>query len=139
MSNRVRLNTFPLCSVLRARYEYVDLRRRDPFAPNDHPYAVASTHGTSFCRQAARSRASVQVYHPLATLKCEGTAFFRSQGARDLACLLDVNPAVTAWTCMPLSLETAADKHVPDFGVFVASGNRCFFDAQDRVGDVDGR
>jgi hypothetical protein len=35
-------------------------------------------------------------YYPLATIKCAGTPSFRSQDARDLACLLDVDPDVVA-------------------------------------------
>lgn len=87
--------------------------------------------------EAAKSRASIQVYRPLTTLKCEGHRYFRSQAARDLACLLDVNAAVTSWTCMPGAIVTPSGLHVPDFGVFNASGKACFFDASDRSDLVD--
>jgi hypothetical protein len=36
-------------------------------------------------------------YYPLATIKCVGRPIFRSQAARDFACLLDVDPDVLSW------------------------------------------
>ncbi|MGR9220970.1 hypothetical protein ACU8OK_25605 (plasmid) [Rhizobium leguminosarum] len=44
-------------------------------------------------------RASPRFYYPLATIKCSGSPFFRSQDSRDLACLLDVDPDVARWSC----------------------------------------
>lgn len=51
--------------------------------------------------RAARNSASIRSYHPAGTVKCEGVRLFRSQPARDVGCILDVNPSVTAWRCMP--------------------------------------
>ena len=36
-------------------------------------------------------------YYPLATIKCDVLPIFRSQAARDFACLLDVDPDVVRW------------------------------------------
>jgi hypothetical protein len=47
---------------------------------------------------------------------------FRSQAARDLACLLDVDPAVESWTCLPMVLRHPEGMHVPDFAVVRFSG-----------------
>lgn len=38
-------------------------------------------------------------FYPLQTLKCVGQPVFRSQAARDYACLLDVDDTVTSWRC----------------------------------------
>ncbi|HLP66152.1 MAG TPA: hypothetical protein VK181_01390 [Rhizobium sp.] len=38
---------------------------------------------------------------PHSTLKCVGRPLYRSQQARDYACLLDLDPKVSAWRCMP--------------------------------------
>jgi len=37
---------------------------------------------------------------PSATLKCRGRALYRSQEASDYACLLELDPDVTAWRCI---------------------------------------
>jgi len=38
---------------------------------------------------------------PARTLKCVGRALFRSQRARDYACVLDLDPDVLSWRCVP--------------------------------------
>jgi hypothetical protein len=93
--------------------------------------------GHHLIAKSARSRNSIQVYHPVATVKCEGPRAFRSQAARDLGCLLDVNPSIKSWVCMPTSLDLSHTQHVPDFAVFDADGRCSFFDAPDRVGSFD--
>ena len=86
---------------------------------------------------AARSRGAVQVYFPVCTLKCSGPRLFRSQVARDLACILDLNPAVVSWTCMPPGLDVAGGHHLPDFEVLNADRRRWFADAPDRADTID--
>ncbi|MBB4249448.1 hypothetical protein [Rhizobium sp. BK008] len=62
-------------------------------------------------------RASPRFYYPLATIKCAGTPIFRSQDARDFACLLDVDPDVASWTCVGVELSYAAETYPTDFVV----------------------
>jgi hypothetical protein len=83
--------------------------------------------------EAARASASQQSYFPTATVKCEGPRMFRSQAARDVACLLDVNPQVSSWICMPAALTVGKGIHVPDFVVFAESGKGTYVDAYDRT------
>ncbi|TPK53019.1 hypothetical protein FJ546_30530 [Mesorhizobium sp. B2-4-19] len=54
-------------------------------------------------------------FHPRGTVRCIGTPLFRTQRARDLGCLLDVDPTVVEWSCLPLVLHRLGDSHVPDF------------------------
>ncbi|MGV2124013.1 hypothetical protein ACQZ4R_13100 [Agrobacterium vitis] len=59
---------------------------------------------------------------PYSTLKCMGRPLFRSRSARDYACLLDLDPKVSAWRCMPLPIidEPQPGKlreHYVDFAV----------------------
>lgn len=80
----------------------------------------------------ARGRAAVQYFAPTATVKCEGRRLFRSRVSRDLACLLDVNPSVSSWICMPTALEIGGAQHIVDFAVFTFAGEPALFDAPDR-------
>lgn len=83
--------------------------------------------------RANRNSASIRTFSPAATIKCGGAAVFRSQAARDAACLLDVNPSVILWQCMPVSLDCEGTVHVPDFGVVNNDGGRMLIDAPDRA------
>jgi len=83
--------------------------------------------------RASRHSASIRTFYPTATVKCDGPPVFRSQAARDAACLFDVNPSITSWRCMPLSLDYGGGVHVPDFGILDADGGRLLIDASDRV------
>jgi hypothetical protein len=56
-------------------------------------------------------------YYPLATVKCVGSPFFRSQIARDFACLLDVDPDIARWTCEGLELFYGEERYRVDFVV----------------------
>ncbi|MCQ1779404.1 hypothetical protein NOJ05_19530 [Neorhizobium galegae] len=67
-------------------------------------------------RQAEVSSHS-QVFHPLYTVYCSGIPKFRSQLARDAACLLDVDETVESWSCQPMSFSDGSDVHLPDFAV----------------------
>ncbi len=41
---------------------------------------------------------------PARTIKCVGHALFRSQQARDYACVLDLDPDVVSWRCIPQAI-----------------------------------
>jgi hypothetical protein len=56
------------------------------------------------------------------TLHCVGPVHFRTQAARDLACLLDIDRAVRNWCCLPLVLRHRGIAHVPDFLVTRTDG-----------------
>ncbi|UHS61277.1 hypothetical protein HRR99_07000 [Agrobacterium vaccinii] len=72
-----------------------------------------------------------QFFAPKATIKCEGAPAFRNKEARDLACLLDVDPDVKAWRCLPLELCHHDLIHAPDFLVTYCSGAQRLLDAVD--------
>lgn len=84
-----------------------------------------------------RNSASIRTFSPTATIKCDGMTIFRSQSARDAACLFDVNPSIASWHCMPLTLDYGGGVHVPDFGVTDCDGGRLLIDASDRVMPVN--
>lgn len=69
-----------------------------------------------------REGASRLSFAPRGTIHCEGPPLFRTQAARDLACLLDVDPDVMTWSCLPTSLCHPAGTHVPDFAVTRSTG-----------------
>jgi len=85
----------------------------------------------------AKNSASIQKFPPSATIKCEGAPVFRSRTARDLACLLDLNPSVVSWTCMPVAIEVGAVIHVCDFGMIDVDSVYWLLDAPDRHGEFD--
>ena len=43
-------------------------------------------------------------FPPYPTLKCLGQPLFRNQHARDYACILDLDPEVISWKCMPTAI-----------------------------------
>ena len=59
--------------------------------------------------RAARNSALIKTFPPTGTVKCDGARLFRSQAARDVGCLLDVNPSVTSWRCMPSPFDIGGD------------------------------
>ncbi|MFD2053650.1 hypothetical protein ACFSQT_11285 [Mesorhizobium calcicola] len=61
-------------------------------------------------------------FRPRGTVRCIGAPLFRNQAARDLGCLLDVDPTVVEWSCLPLVLHRQRDSHVPDFLVVREEG-----------------
>ncbi|MBM6581831.1 hypothetical protein ILT44_16665 [Microvirga sp. BT689] len=69
-----------------------------------------------------REETSALSFNPRGTVRCEGRPMFRHQAARDFGCLLDVDPTVITWTCLPLVLHHAQGTHVPDFAVTRGSG-----------------
>jgi hypothetical protein len=69
-----------------------------------------------------RESASCLSFHPRGTVRCRGVPLFRNQAARDLGCLLDVDPGVESWACLPLVLAYGTGMHVPDFSVERSTG-----------------
>jgi hypothetical protein len=69
-----------------------------------------------------REEASGVFFPPRGTVRCIGRPLFRTQAARDVGCLLDVDPAVSSWTCLPRILRHRRECHVPDFAVTRATG-----------------
>lgn len=65
--------------------------------------------------QRTRDEAAALFFAPKSTMRCIGPAIFRTRLARDVGCLLDVDPSVTSWTCLPLVLSRRSRHHVPDF------------------------
>lgn len=56
-------------------------------------------------------------YYPIATVKCVGSPLFRSLDARDFACLLDVDPDISRWTCDGVELSYGGETYRVDFVV----------------------
>ena len=77
-------------------------------------------------------KTSYRTFYPLSTVRCEGAPVFRSQRARDVACLLDVDDAVISWTCMPSAIDGNGQRYVPDFLVTAAGRDPYYVDAPDR-------
>jgi hypothetical protein len=69
-----------------------------------------------FPMHAARSDAA-RVYFPIATIKSVGDLQFRSQLARDVACLFDIDEDVMSWSCQPITFAYGDEPYVADFKV----------------------
>ncbi|PDT50147.1 hypothetical protein CO661_00315 [Sinorhizobium fredii] len=80
--------------------------------------------------------ASHQVFHSIPTIKCEGLRVYRSQTARDVGCLLDVNPSVVSWRCQPVALRVGNYSHIADFLMSDDNGLSWLLDAPDRLGQA---
>jgi len=65
------------------------------------------------------------IYTPMATIKCDGPAVFRSQAGRDYACLLDLEPDVHQWSCSDIVLRHGDGSHRTDFIVINTDGETC--------------
>jgi len=63
------------------------------------------------------------ISHTEATLKCVGPAAFRSEQARDFACLLDLDPDVVQWRPAPPILREGDDQYQLDFVVITETGS----------------
>lgn len=68
-----------------------------------------------------RADASTNSFLPRHCVRCDGPALFRSQAARDLACLLDVDPCVESWSCLPAMIRVSRRSHIPDFAIHMGS------------------
>ncbi|MFN3320123.1 MAG: hypothetical protein ACK43M_15355 [Allorhizobium sp.] len=73
-------------------------------------------------------------FFPRGTVKCHGTAEFRSQVARDVACLFDLDSEVHYWTCNAPSLLISDEPYICDFVVMDSFGVETLIDAPDRNG-----
>jgi len=78
---------------------------------------------------AAYEEASAKLYYPRGTVRCSADPLFRSRSARDLGCILDVDPNVVAWLCLPTEFKTELGPHVPDYLVDYDDGTRILLDA----------
>ena len=83
---------------------------------------------------ARRRASSIRRFGPSGTVFCLGRPIFRSQLARDLGLLLDLDRSVAEWSCLPQIVEFAdADgeivDRVPDFLVVDGDGRPRFVDA----------
>ncbi len=63
-----------------------------------------------------------QIFYPSATIRCDGPAVFRSQFARDVACLLDVDDTISEWRCQSLPFRDGQKVYRPDFVAKVENG-----------------
>jgi hypothetical protein len=88
-----------------------------------------------------RDREAVRIdnvsFPPKATVRCTGDPIFRNSAARDLGCLLDVDPQVEAWECLPLKLRLRNAGHTPDFLVRYVTGEIWLVDACEIAGDPE--
>ena len=82
--------------------------------------------------EAINAVAARKSFYPPGTLKCDGPASFRSQVARDVACLLDIDTEVHAWRCNPPALLVSDNPYVCDFLVTDVHGMETLVDAPDR-------
>ncbi|MGP9811378.1 hypothetical protein ACTZWT_07690 [Rhodopseudomonas sp. NSM] len=83
--------------------------------------------------QSAQDEAVGLFFPPKCTVRCVGRPMFRTQAARDVGCLLDVDPTVISWTCLPLVLSRRNRHHVPDFSITRPEGVS-LVDAQPMLG-----
>lgn len=72
---------------------------------------------------APRTVALPAISHTEATLKCVGSVLFRSEHARDFACLLDVDPEVEQWSSATPLLRDGNEEYQLDFVVITESGS----------------
>lgn len=77
---------------------------------------------------ATRASALRYSFFPRGTVRCTGVAAYRSQAARDLCCVLDLDPTVEAWACLPTALSDGCDIHVPDAVAYRSSGQVTLID-----------
>ncbi|TCP90331.1 hypothetical protein C8J31_101169 [Rhizobium sp. PP-CC-2G-626] len=75
-------------------------------------------------------------FFPRGTVKSEGAVSFRSQTARDVACLMDVDGSVHSWTCNPPALLVSDKSFVCDFSVVDIWGVESLVDAPDHETDI---
>lgn len=63
------------------------------------------------------------ISHTEATIKSVGSVLFRSELARDFACLLDLDPEVIQWSSTPPLLRDGNDEYQLDFVVITGNGS----------------
>ncbi|WFS02376.1 hypothetical protein [Rhizobium tumorigenes] len=82
-----------------------------------------------------RKPTSSQIFYPLSTVRCVGQPAFRSQHARDYACLLDVDEGIASWTCVTPRLIHDEEVHDLDFVVTPLYGRRFLADVCRKLPD----
>lgn len=70
-------------------------------------------------------------FSPKATIFCEGEALFRTRAARNLGCLLDLDPDVESWRCLAVQLPLGDQGYLPDVLVKYRGGRHRLLDATD--------
>jgi hypothetical protein len=70
-------------------------------------------------------------------LKGPPRPMFRSNAARDMASILDLNPGVQSWTCSAIALRVGRRQHVSDFQMEDADGRQWLLDVFDRRNPPD--
>lgn len=70
-----------------------------------------SVHSSSVRRSSTWSRTPSS---PVRYVRCVGPIILNSPLARDIACLLDLDPTVSSWTCRTFSFSQSYDNHKPD-------------------------
>jgi len=89
--------------------------------PISQPFAICVDDGLDVLAR-IREEASALSFSPRGTVQCASRPMFRHRAARDFGCLLDLDPSVISWTCLPVILPHAQGVHVPDFAVTRTSG-----------------
>ncbi|MDD1498849.1 hypothetical protein PVA19_10545 [Agrobacterium sp. CNPSo 3708] len=84
----------------------------------------------------------VERFRPFGTVRCTNTPYFKSQLARDQACLLDLDDDVVAWCCRPtgmdiLLLQRGWRGEVPDFMASYANGQDVYISVREERGDPE--
>lgn len=90
---------------------------------NPHPSLDLPDSASTRLLTRIRSDASALSFTPRGAVRCVGLPMFRTQAARDVGCLLDVDPSILSWACLPLVLSRRSRRHVPDFAVTRATGS----------------
>lgn len=85
---------------------------------------VSANRGTIHARvlSHAKQSALLNAFAPRGTVRCRSDALFRTEAARNAACLFDLDASVIAWTCMPIVLDRSRRIHIPDFLIERRSG-----------------
>ncbi|MBB4274113.1 hypothetical protein [Rhizobium mongolense] len=81
-------------------------------------------------------------FRPYGTVRCSNPSYFRSQLARDLGCLLDVDDDVVAWCCRPYRLDDVLIEigwkgPPPDFMATYVDGRDVYLHAVEGEGDPE--
>ncbi|TAV89583.1 hypothetical protein [Rhizobium leguminosarum] len=89
-----------------------------------------------------RFRASSERYRPFGTVRCSNPSYFRSQLARDVGCLLDVDDDVLGWCCRPYGMDGLMRERSwkgppPDFMATYRRGNDVYISVVEEEGDPE--
>lgn len=76
-----------------------------------------------------------KIFYPRQTVRCSGPPAFRSQLARDIACLLDVDDSVTSWSCLGEGFRHDGEAYFPDL-VAEREGCRTVIQANEQSQEV---